>query len=134
VRWVVGRLLLVSSITGCTTTSTIYRVSGPPVEADIVGGSRSALLLEDDDGRKSILPRGDVHEIDYPGNVHAVVGGIVLGYGVLNVATAMEDCQEGRGDTELEQRSFCVGVFTPAAVGLGMLIWGVLVNTAAKKA
>jgi len=131
-KWVIGCSILFPFVMGCSTTSTIARGSGPPLEGHIVGGSPSALVIEDG-GRRYAIPRSDIREIDYPGNVHAVVGGILAGYGVLNVAVGYEDCANGSG-TDAQNRAYCVGLFTPGAVGLGMLIWGLVINSGAKRA
>jgi hypothetical protein len=104
----------------CSTTATIYRNSGMMMEGSIIGGSRDAILVEPNHGPRQEVPRDDIAEIDHPGNVHALVGGIVLAYGIGNIAVGMDECQN-RTD---QQAAFCVGVFTPAALGAGMLIWG----------
>ncbi|HEX5098371.1 MAG TPA: hypothetical protein VFV94_02680 [Polyangiaceae bacterium] len=123
-------MLLVALGAGCSTTSTISRLRGPDVEGDIVGGSPDEIFVENDNGGTFALRRDDISEIDYPGNVHAVVGGVVLGYGVLNIAAGMSECSK----TSDNQAATCTGVFLPAAIGTAMMIWGIVVNQQQKSA
>jgi hypothetical protein len=122
----VGRLVcvgLAALVLGCSTTSTIYRVSEPDVEGTITGGSPNSIFVEMGGGEDYEIARSDIASIDYPGNVHATVGGVLLGYGILNIAVGMEECQNRNDD----QAAFCAGVFSPAALGIGMLTWGLVV-------
>src|SRR5687768_14062691 len=130
----VACLLVGSYCAGCSTTSTIHRSSGLPVEADIEGGSADAILVNAH-GHRDVIARSDITDIDYPGNVHAGVGGGLLGYGVLNVLVGMRTCEDrSECSSDGEQAGFCTGVFIPGAVGLGMLIWGLVVNGSEKSA
>lgn len=117
-------LLASGALSACSTTATITRLSGPPVEGDIVGGSRNSIVVTDDNGFRHAIPRSDIRDIDHPGNVHATVGGAVLAYGVLNIAVGLPEC-ERRTDN---QGAFCVGIFTPAVLGAGMILWGLLTH------
>ena len=131
-RWSVGcgtgvALLLNAS---CSTTTTIYRNSGAPLEATVVGGTPTSIVLESGNGQDEVL-RSDVYEYDYPGNVHANIGGVVLGYGLLNIAVGLSQCDEQPSD---RQAAFCAGVFLPAVLGAGMLVWGLVVNRSARTA
>lgn len=123
-------MLLVALEAGCSTTSTISRLRGPDVEGDIIGGSPDEIFVVNDNGRTFAIARDDISEIDYPGNVHAVVGGVVLGYGVLNIAAGMSECSK----TSDNQAATCTGVFLPAAIGTAMMIWGIVVNQGQKSA
>jgi hypothetical protein len=89
-----------------------------------VGGSPETIFVRSDDDREFEIKRDDISSIDYPGNVHAAVGGGVLGYGVLNIAVGMPKCNE-QTDAKF---AYCTGVFLPAAIGLGMIIWGLVVH------
>lgn len=109
---------------GCSTTSTIARVNGPPIEGNIVGGSPETIFVRSDDDREFEVKRDDISSIDYPGNVHAAIGGGVLGYGALNIAVGMPKCSEQTDG----KAAYCTGVFLPAAIGLGMIIWGLVVH------
>lgn len=112
----------------CSTTSTVSRVAEPDVEGDIIGGSPNSIFVRMDDGSEYEVPRRDISSIDYPGNVHTAIGGGILGYGVLNIAVGMEECQERRE----QQAEFCTGVFTPAILGAALMTWGIIVNQGQK--
>lgn len=100
------------------------RANAPNVEGRIVGGSRDSIFVADDQGGEHEIPRSDVTDIDYPGNVHANVGAGVLAYGVLNIAVGLPDCNARTDD----KAAFCTGVFLPAIIGAGMIIWGLAVH------
>jgi hypothetical protein len=102
----------------CSTTATIHRSNGMMMEGTIEGGSSDSIVVSPRYGPRQEVPRSDIAEIDHPGNVHALIGGILLGYGILNIAVAYEECQD-TGDG-----AYCTGVFAPAAVGTGLLVWG----------
>ncbi|HTQ02753.1 MAG TPA: hypothetical protein VMI54_02810 [Polyangiaceae bacterium] len=109
---------------GCSTTSTITRINEAPVEGDIVGGSPDSIFVRGDNGREYEIPRDDVSDIDYPGNVHTNVGVGVLAYGVLNIAVGMPKCNRQTDN----QAAYCTGVFLPAAIGAGLIVWGLIVH------
>jgi len=110
---------------GCSTTSTIVRTREPPLEGRIVGGSNESIFVATEAGGEYEIARSDVTDVDYPGNVHAAVGAGVLGYGVLNIALGMPGCNERTGD---EKFFYCAGVFTPAIIGAGLILWGLVVH------
>ena len=124
---VVGMLVVGA---GCSTTSTVSRISGPSVEGDIVGGSPDEIFVSNNAGGDFAIPRSDISEIDYPGNVHTLVGGIVAGYGVLNIVAGLDNCQHEHDN----QGAVCTGVFLPAAIGVAMMTWGIIVNQGQKAA
>jgi hypothetical protein len=126
--WWVIRLGLLPLALACSTTSTISRITEPDVEADIVGGSRDSIFVSTDDGSEYEIPRRDISSIDYPGNVHTAIGAGILGYGVLNIAVGMDECQDRRD----QQAAFCTGVFTPAILGAALMTWGIIVNQGQK--
>jgi hypothetical protein len=105
---------------GCSTTATVFRVNAPPVEAEVVGGSRDAIYVVDDFGRRFPIPRNEIRDVDHPGNVHAAVGAAIFGYGILNIALGYSKCQ----DRQDNQAAFCIGVFTPAVLGAILMGWG----------
>ena len=102
----------------CSTTATIHRSNGMMMEGTIEGGSPDYIVVAPRYGRRQEVPRNEIAEIDHPGNVHALLGGIFLGYGIVNIAVGYEECQNN-GDG-----AYCTGVFVPAAVGTGLLVWG----------
>lgn len=108
-------VLLLAS-TGCSTSATITRRFGSPVDAKIVGGDSENVYVERFGGRDAI-PRSDIVDIDHPGNVAAVIGGIVAAYGAANIAVGAPQCEE-------QGPAFCTGVFIPAVVGVSVMTWG----------
>lgn len=46
----------------------------------------------------------------------------MAGYGVFNIAVGVPKCQSN-------EPAFCVGVFTPAVVGLMMSLWSLVVHS-----
>jgi hypothetical protein len=109
---------------GCSTTSTIARIHEGPIEGDVVGGSSDSIFVARDSGGECEIKRDDVSLIDYPGNVHRNAGLAVLAYGGLNIALGLPQCRERTED----KTAFCTGVFLPAALGLGLLAWGLVVE------
>jgi len=108
----------------CSTTSTIARIHEGPIEGDIVGGSSESIFVARDSGGECEIKRDDVSSIDYPGNVHRNAGVAVALYGALNIAVGLPECNER---TE-HKAAFCTGVFVPAAIGLGLIAWGIAVE------
>jgi hypothetical protein len=111
---------------GCSTTATIHGRNGLPDEATIVRGTSTSVMVDNGAGERAI-PRSQIADIDHPGNVHAVVGAALLAYGILNISVGVPRCEE-------KGPAFCTGVFTPAAVGLGMSIWGLAVWSKSNRA
>jgi RNase P/RNase MRP subunit p29 len=103
---------------GCGTAATITRKNRTD-EGRIVRSTSTSVIIDNGAGERSI-PREEITDIDHPGNAVAVVGAVLLGYGILNIAVAASHCEEKGG-------AFCTGVFIPAAAGLGMSIWGLTV-------
>ena len=76
-RWLAAFLL-----TTCACSSaTIYRHDAPDLEATIVGGSDRYLYVESEDGRVVRIARKNVTDLDHPGNVEAIIGGVLLAEG-----------------------------------------------------
>ena len=117
-------------VTGCSTTATVSRRSGPPIEGHIQGGSKNSIMIEAD-GHGVVVPRSDIEEIDHPGNVHTLIGGLLLGYGVFNIAVGVPECDNRPRD---ERTAYCIGVFTPAVLGAAIMIWGLVTNGGSKSA
>ena len=105
-KWVALASSLV--LLACSTTSTIYRKKGPPIEAEVVGGSKESIFV-DDGNQWHEIPRSDIRDIDYPGDVHAGVGAGILAYGALNIAVGFDQCAHANEN----QAAFCTGVFLP---------------------
>jgi hypothetical protein len=110
-------LLASTLICGCSTTATISRVNGKTIDAKIRRSTPGAVVVETNGGGEVSLSRSDISDIDHPGNVAAVLGGLLSAYGAVNIASGASGCAEGGG-------AYCTGVFLPAAVGVPILIWG----------
>jgi hypothetical protein len=115
-------------VMGCSTTATVSRRSGPPIEGQIKGGSPNTIAV-DTGGGEVVVPRSDITEVDHPGNVHTLIGGLLLGYGVLNIAVGAPECENRPKD---ERTAYCIGVFTPAVLGASIMIWGLVTNGGSK--
>jgi hypothetical protein len=113
-------VFVLSAALACSTTASIHRTHAAPIEGSIQGGGEDYITVFTKQGEQQDIRRGEIKEIDHPGNVHALIGGIVLGYGAINVAANWSECRE----REQQQVAFCTGTFLPAAVGAGLLIWG----------
>jgi hypothetical protein len=113
-----------SLLCGCTTTATFLTRDTGLREARIVGEDRTSLLVQTESGAERVLARADVVDIDHPGNVVALVGGIIAGSGALNLATVSLSCAPGLGSTG-SQCGFISGAMgSMVATGAGMLTWG----------
>lgn len=80
----------------CSTTATVYRTNGPPVEATIEESDAHALYLRDENGNRFSLGQYEISKIDHPGNVAAAIGLPFFVFGVslvgpLNSAAARPD-------------------------------------------
>ena len=111
-------LFLAPLVTGCGTTATISRAHMRPLEAKIVGSDDKSLQVEIAGTSETMsIARSDITDIDHPGNVAAVIGGIVTGYGIANIAIGAPNCDRGGA-------AYCMGVFLPAAIGAPIFAWG----------
>ena len=111
--------LFVRATAGCGTKATITRVNAPPVEAEIVGGDQENIYVELAGGTMPIA-REEIEDIDHPGNVAAVIGGLVSAYGIANLALGLPQCEK-------QGPAFCTGVILPATIGLPVMIYGIAV-------
>ena len=122
-------------LAACGNTATLSHRGGLVHEGKITAGSPDSIVFESDAGLSYASPRAEVHEIDHPGNVAATLGGIVLGHGLLSIGVAMDECRnDERFTDEGEQAGFCTGIFAPAVVGLGLLVYGVFTYSRSKAA
>jgi hypothetical protein len=104
---------------GCATTATVSH-DGVNSEVKIEGSTPSSLNVSSEESGRSTINKDGITDIDHPGNVHATIGAALVAYGILNIAVGYSKCDE-------KGAAFCTGVFTPAAVGLGMFTWGMAV-------
>ena len=114
---IAGLLVL---LTGCSTTTILKYRNGYDWEGQVVGGDDEHVYIQ---GRHRVeaISREDIEDIDYPGNVAATIGVLLMLYGFANIAVGLGHC--GQKDS-----SYCAGVFAPAAVGVGLWAYGGLVH------
>lgn len=105
---------------GCATTATLSTHSGE-LEGVLLGGDAESLVVENEAGVAFAVPRRAIREIDHPGNVLALVGGILGGTGALSFGINYSSCRGSAGPVP------CIATGTYAAVGAGMLTWGLWV-------
>jgi hypothetical protein len=111
-------VVLLTLLCGCSTTATISRINGTQLHGEIQRGDQDTLVVETNAGNTLRIPKSEISDIDHPGNVVGVIGGIVSAYGLANIAVGWSTCAERGG-------AYCAGTFAPAALGLPMLIWGI---------
>jgi hypothetical protein len=113
-------------LTGCGTSATITRRSGTAIDAEIISSDEENVYVRSASGTQPI-PRREIADVDHPGNVAAVIGGVVAVYGAANIAVGAPQCDEGGP-------AYCVGVFTPAVIGGSIFIWGLATYDGSVKA
>lgn len=117
-------LVLSFAVAGCSTTATVVTRDGRRDEARIIGGDREHLLLQSEYGVEKVVPRAEVKDIDHPGNVLALLGGLLAGSGALNLAVLGASCAT-RGATSGSTCPLLFGTMgTMTAAGAAMLVWG----------
>lgn len=105
-------------LTGCGTSATITPRYGNAFDAEIIAGNETTVHVEGRGGSQAV-DRAEIADVDHPGNVAAVIGGVVTAYGVANIAVGAPQCSK-------EGAAYCVGVFTPAIVGASIMTWGIV--------
>jgi hypothetical protein len=95
-RRLVAVIALICS-TGCSWTATIGRTDALDNEAEIEHSDADALYLLARNGTSHRVRRQSVRSIDHPGNVEAIVGAILLGFGI---AVAVDEWDKNRGDAK----------------------------------
>jgi len=103
----------------CGTTALINKKGGESIEGKILGNDQENVYIQTY-GKPTPIKKAEITDIDHPGNGVLITGIFLTAYGILNIAVGAPKCST-------EGASFCTGVFTPAAVGLGMGIWGYVV-------
>jgi hypothetical protein len=112
--------LLIACSWGCSTTATIHRSDGYMLEGRIKGGTPSSIIVDPRIGERQEIPRSQVVDIDHPGNVHALIGGIVFGLGGISAATTCSDIN----DHAYDRGSDCFYGVSVAIAGAAILGWG----------
>ena len=112
-------LVVALSVGGCSTTATIHRVYGPAYETEIADSDASALRVLGDDGRLHEVPRGEITDVDHPGNVVITVGAILVGIAALASISIMNE----RNGSQNREEATAVGLVY-GLPGLAMLVAG----------
>jgi hypothetical protein len=90
------------------------------LEGRIKGGTPSSIIVDPRIGERQEIPRSQVVDIDHPGNVHALIGGIVFGLGGISAATTCSDIN----DHAYDRGSDCFYGVSLAIAGAAVLGWG----------
>ncbi|HEX6767314.1 MAG TPA: hypothetical protein VF103_17570, partial [Polyangiaceae bacterium] len=118
-----GLVCLAALAAGCSTTATITRSDGMMMEGRIEGGTPDGIIVQPRLGPETEVPRSSIIDIDHPGNVHATVGGITLGFGIWYLIAVSSECQ-----SPASSRTACyLGASAPAVTGAALLAWGLAV-------
>lgn len=112
-------LAFLTGLCGCSTAANIHLVAGGRVEARIQSSDPENLFVRAGTGVEVPIPREEISEVDHPGNVVAVIGGVLSAYGAINIARGGGTC--GRAEMAV---AACLGVFLPGTIGTSMLVWG----------
>lgn len=112
---------LLALLCGCSTTATISRSHGRPVEATLYRSDNEALFARTEQGVDVVIPRAEVTDIDHPGNAIAIVGALLGAQGAVSIAAGHGSCGKLTGSMSA---AYCVGTYLPAAIGGAMLVWG----------
>jgi hypothetical protein len=103
---------------GCSTTATIHRSNGPSLESRIVDGDPGALFVQSDNGLVYRVDRRTVADIDHPGNVHLIIGGLCLAASAALLSSSFTENE--RSDRE-GTRAAAAGY---AVFGVPLALWG----------
>lgn len=120
-------IMIIASVcigtSGCGTMAEVRMADGRVLEGKIRGGDVDAIYLGESRVR---VPRKDIVDIDHPGNGAAITGISLVVYGILNgfYVTSQLDNEE---DLFINETWTSVVGFSPAIVGLGLVIWGGIV-------
>lgn len=123
-RQYVAPLLVAILLEGCSTSAAIERRSGPTVVGRIDRSDTNRLYVTGDDDQRYAIERWDVVDIDHPGKIGRVVGGITTGVGgfFLALAPFATDCssrEPGAGPDCWNLRAMAL------TIGIGYLLVGV---------
>jgi hypothetical protein len=110
--------LLALAAIGCSTTATVVRRDGTELEGTINGGTPTGVVVTTEDGQGAHIPRDDIREIDHPGNVHAIAGGLFVLLSGMMLVGQSESCDRNPSGE-------CWAFLIPGAIGTTLLIWGI---------
>ena len=116
--------LCLAAFASCSTTATVLVRDGTRYEVQVLGGDKDTLLLQSEYGVEKVVRRSEVADIDHPGNVMALVGGLIGGSGALNLVSVGITCSTS-GASSGSQCPLLFGMMGgTAAIGVGMFVWG----------
>lgn len=121
-RVTAARTLISLLLTSCTTSATFTFRTERPLEATIVGGDNNLLLVRTESGYEQTVERGEVVDIDHPGNVVALVGAILTGSGVAGMVVTISTCANSFASSSCAVNAVTQGGTLGA--GAAMLTWG----------
>lgn len=121
-------MLLLALVAGCSTRATVHRHSAGLYREEIIGGTRSDLILEAADGRRIIVPRSDVTDVDHPGKTQALIGGAWAAAAIAGLLAAHYGAPCPPRQTECMMTLGTVG-FVGAITGA----WGVMAWTTSRR-
>lgn len=81
-----------------------------------MGSDREHIYFRTQAGASRVAKK-NVSDIDHPGDLDILFGLLLSGYGVLNIS-------EGRQHCRTEGTAYCVGVYSPLAVGAVLTLFG----------
>lgn len=113
---VITAIFLSCLFLNCGSTASIKKTDGTEISGRIIAGDDENIYIKTLAGQVPIK-KSEISDIDHPGNGLAVTGGIITAYGILNIAVGVPQCEEEGG-------AFCLGVFTPAGIGIPMFANG----------
>ena len=90
------------------------------LEGRIKGGTPSSIIVDPRIGERQEIRRGQVTDIDHPGNVHALIGGIVFGIGGISAGANCGQADGAGSDRDAD----CFYAVSVAITGAAMLGWG----------
>jgi len=122
-----GLAIAIAMLAGCGATIVRSPKDGGPIYGKIVGNGETRMYVETTSGDRVGVYHTDIESIDHPGNVAAVIGGLLTLYGLYNAGVGLPRCDD-------KGAAFCTGVLTPAAIGIPLLIGGLVVYTSSVSA
>jgi len=113
-------LLIISLLTGCSTTSTVILKNNSPKKIEISGSDSTTLYGLDESRTRNIqIPGDEVLYIYHPGGTHSLLGGIATGIGAVSAAWGGIAFAV---DEDFEWPAIIGGVLL--ATGIPVLVWG----------
>ena len=112
--------LLVTLVFSCSTTAKIQTNTRLEYRGTIIGSDEENVYIATQYATTAVK-KTEIKKIVHPGLGRSIVGGIVGGYGVLNIVVGVPKISEQPIET---QAPFAIGVFLPAGIGIPLIITG----------